>query len=155
MQKIAHMLVSLDMRIILPVFLLCLAGVIFVARRGAKIKDCIKDADRCYWQAQEAQNEEARQKAYDQMITHYSLAVKMGSSEAITRMGHVYREGWGVEQDLTQAYKYYLKGARKSFHEAQYHLSLLYETGQGCELNLKKAKHWRQRSQSSRLRLGF
>lgn len=155
MQNLTNMLITLDMRLILPIFFICLGAVIFAAKRTAKIKDLLKEGDQCYWQAQEAGDEAGRQQAYDKMINCYTSAVKLWSVEGITRMGHVYREGWGVEIDMNRAFKYYFKAARKSFHEAQYHLSLLYETGQGCEFNLKKAKHWRQRSQSRRFRVGF
>ena len=149
------MVLTLDMALIVPLFIIGLAVVIYVARRTANIKTSIQDGNKCYWQAQEALNAEARQICYTDMIACYRKAIKLGSAEAITRMGHVYREGWGVEKDLQQAFAYYNRAARKSFHEAQYHLSLLYENGLGVDKDLKKAKHWRQRSQNRRFRVGF
>lgn len=155
MQKISSAFLSVNIGVALIILIVGLAIIIYVARRVAVIKTCLKEGNQCYWQAQKAADSVARQAAYDEMLAHYAKAIKLGSAEAITRMGHVYKEGWGVEPDMQKAFQYYQKGARKSLHEAQYFLSLLYESGQGVEQNPKKAKYWRKRSQAARFRVGF
>lgn len=146
---------NLPMPVVMVLFVICLVVLIFVARRVAVIKTYVGEADKCYWQAKESGDGTACRDAYAEMLDKYKKAAALGSSEAITRLGHAYREGWGLEPDCEKAFKYYLRGARKGFHEAQYHLSLLYEQGLGVEQDLKKAKHWHQRSQNKRFRIGF
>lgn len=146
---------DLSMPFVLVLFVICLAVLIYVARRVAVIKTYLQEADRCYWQAREAQNQDTARTAYAEMLDKYKKAAALGSAEAFTRLGHAHREGWGMAPAPQEAFKYYLRGARKGFHEAQYHLSLLYEQGLGVEQDLKKARHWYQRSQAKRFRIGF
>lgn len=148
-------LIDLPMPVVLVLFIISIVVLIYVARRVAVIKTYIGEADKCYWQAKEAADEEAGRAAYAEMLDKYKKAAALGSSEAITRLGHAYREGWGVEPEIKQAFGYYLRAARKGFHEAQYHLSLLYEQGLGVDQNLKEARRWYQRSQNKRFRIGF
>lgn len=146
---------NLSMPFFLVLFVICLAVLIYVARRVAVIKTYVQEADKFYWQAREAQNDDVARAAHAEMLAKYKKAAALGSAEAFTRLGHAYREGWGMEPAPAEAFKHYLRGARKGFHEAQYHLSLLYEQGSGVEQDLKKARHWYQRSQNKRFRIGF
>lgn len=148
-------IINLPMPVVLVLFVICLAILVYVARRVALIKTCLQEADKCYWKAKEAASESVKREAYAEMMNKYEKAAGLGSAEAITRLGHACREGWGMEPELKKAFSYYLRGARKGFHEAQYHLSLLYEQGLGVEQDLKKARHWHKRSQTRRFRVGF
>lgn len=143
------------MPLVFAAFVICLALLVYVARRVAKIKNYIQDANQCYWRAQEAGDDAVCRQAYAEMLENYNKAAALGSAEAFTRLGHTYREGWGVEPDLVRAFNYYRRASRKGFHEAQYHLSLLYEQGLGVAQDLNKAKHWQRRSKSARFRVGF
>lgn len=146
---------DLPMPLVLVAFVICLALLFYVARRVAQIKACLQDANQCYWRAKEANDDTVCRQAYSEMLVNYNKAASLGSAEALTRLGHAYREGWGMEPDLARAFGYYRRAARKGFHEAQYHLSLLYENGQGVPQDLNKAKHWQRRSKTARFRIGF
>lgn len=139
-------------------FFISIAGLIFVARRVAQIKTLLATGEKHYWEARralDADDQAAMAAAYGRMLEVYRQAAALGSSEAKTRLGHTYREGWGVPSDLHAAFTWYEKAAKRGMHEAQYHLSQCYENGLGCAIDPRKAKHWQRRCKNARFRIGF
>ena len=58
-------------------------------------------------------------------------------------MGHMYRDGLGVDQDNVQAISWYEKAAQQGFAAAQYILGLCYANGRGVPPNNMLAeKHY-------------
>ncbi|KAF9901566.1 hypothetical protein EC991_006014 [Linnemannia zychae] len=68
---------------------------------------------------------------------------KEGDGRAENNLGAVYlKGGYGVEQDYTKAFEYFLKGAEKGYAGAQETVAYLYEEGQGVEQDFEKAIAW-------------
>jgi hypothetical protein len=68
------------------------------------------------------------------------------SGEAARLMGDRYREGDGVEQDLSQARHWYELAAKEGDAAGQNNLGTMYLEGIGGEVDAKTAVYWYQRS---------
>lgn len=86
-------------------------------------------------------------KAYD--AGDYATAAKewrraadAGDLAAQRNLGHLYRWGKGVEQDLTLAAKWYRRAAIAGFDRAQLNLALLHLNGQGVKRDEAEAARW-------------
>ncbi|WP_461482219.1 tetratricopeptide repeat protein [Porticoccus sp.] len=67
---------------------------------------------------------------------------------AITRLAWLYETGLGVEQDIERAGELFERAARGGNAEAQYALSVMYETGVGRPQDRAQSLHWLQQSVS-------
>lgn len=65
--------------------------------------------------------------AVDKALPWYQKAAAKGDPEAQTRLGQLYDDGEGVEQDTEQAIAWYEKAAAQGDDEAQYLLGLHYD----------------------------
>ena len=68
------------------------------------------------------------------------------SAEELNKIGDMYYFGDGVEQDYTEAVKWYKKSAEQDYAEAQWNLGFMYEYGYGIEQNDVKAVKWYRKS---------
>ncbi len=69
--------------------------------------------------------------------------LKSNDSSALYMLGNFYQYGFkGVDMDLKEAFKYYLKSANMGYSYAQFNIALYYEKGEGIEKNLTKAYNW-------------
>jgi TPR repeat protein len=59
------------------------------------------------------------------------IAAKGGETGAMVRLGDIYAHGYTVPEDDGQALAWYRKAADKGVAAAQYHVGLIYQTGQG------------------------
>jgi TPR repeat protein len=57
-----------------------------------------------------------------------------GDVRAQNKLGLMYRNGWGVPQDDTEAVKWYRRAAEKGDASAQYSLGSMYEEGRGVPM---------------------
>lgn len=69
-------------------------------------------------------------------------AMAQGSAEATRRIGDMYKEGRGTEQDYKQAAAWYTNAAEAGDPQAQYEIGVLYKNGLGVETDRVKAHMW-------------
>ncbi len=69
-----------------------------------------------------------------------------GDLAAQRNLGHLYRWGKGVEQDLAQAARWYRRAAVAGFDRAQINLALLHLNGQGVKLDEAEGVRWLTRA---------
>jgi TPR repeat protein len=73
----------------------------------------------------------------------YLKAAQRGNASAQTKMGDIYRSGWGGTQvDYAQAIYWFRKAAAQGSTSAEYSLGYMYQNGLGVEKNAKEAKGW-------------
>ena len=78
-----------------------------------------------------------------EMINRYKKRMKIGDPIAIHSLGSYYREGlYGLPQDYTKALELYLRAGELGYTEAYCFVGYAYETGDGVEVDEKKAKHY-------------
>lgn len=79
---------------------------------------------------------------------HLELAELMDKAEAGDAQAQcvlAWRYEWGEEgldQDYEEAARWYRKSAEQGFDHAQYHLGILYSTGDGLNLSYEEAARW-------------
>lgn len=69
-------------------------------------------------------------------------AGEAGDVAAQRNLGHLYRWGKGVEQDLVEAARWYRRAAKAGFDRAQINLALLHLNGQGVKRDEAEAARW-------------
>ena len=65
-----------------------------------------------------------------------------GDVEAASMLGCHYADGDGIEQDDTEAYKWFFVAAQQGDLVAQFNLGLFYEQGRGTKQNPSEAVKW-------------
>lgn len=65
---------------------------------------------------------------------------------AMNNIGYIYANGFGVDQDYEEAFKWYLQSAEKGNPEAAWQVGNAYYYGQGIEKDQIQAKKWFDRS---------
>ena len=61
---------------------------------------------------------------------------------ATYNLGCFHYEGRGVNQDYTEAVRYFRKAAEQGYHKAQYNLGVCYYYGKGVKPDMYEAKYW-------------
>ena len=79
------------------------------------------------------------------MVQWRSLAEK-GDPAAQAELGHMYRNGTGVEQSYKHAAKWYQMAAKQNYTPAYYYRGVLLLKGLGEKKDLKKATLWLKKS---------
>lgn len=79
---------------------------------------------------------------HDEAREIYRTGANAGFPIAYRSMGDVYRDGRGVEKNLTEARYWYVLGAAKKNVFAEFNLALIYENGLGVDANPQKAAYW-------------
>jgi TPR repeat protein len=74
-------------------------------------------------------------KTTDAALRFYGRAADSGNREAAFRLGRMYEQGKGVQQDYSKALNYYQKSALRGLLAGQVALGSLYERGLGTESN--------------------
>ncbi|MDY0351880.1 MAG: tetratricopeptide repeat protein [Desulfobulbaceae bacterium] len=67
---------------------------------------------------------------------------EQGEAEAQFKLGALYKNGEGVEQNYDKALEWYTKSAEQGYADAQVILGAMYYTGQGVEQDKSKAFEW-------------
>lgn len=89
-------------------------------------------------------------KKYEDAIRYLSVAAQEeDDAESAYLLGKCYFYGNGVETDLAEAHKYFLKSAKANNPEAQYVVYTLYYEGLGVEADTTKAIRWLERAANS------
>lgn len=76
----------------------------------------------------------------------WQTAADQGNIEAQRNLGHLYRWGKGVQQDLTQAAFWYYTAAKGGSDSAQYNLGVMYLRGEGIPRNEEEGVLWLERA---------
>ncbi len=76
---------------------------------------------------------------WEKLAVHYNFA-------AMRNLGHIFRNGLGVERDFTRARKYYQQAAEYRFAPAQYNLAMMYLRGEGIKADPARGLFWMQKS---------
>jgi len=70
----------------------------------------------------------------------------LGVAEAECYLGACYHDGRGVDRNITEAFKWYLKSAQNDCVTAQNNVGLLLLNGHGCSKNYTSARSWFQKA---------
>ncbi len=81
---------------------------------------------------------------YDSAYSLWTQAADLGNAIAQFQLARLYREGWGVDQDLSRAYELIQLSAKQKLSHAQYQLALYYIKGEQVGKNETLALYWMQ-----------
>ncbi|KAG0297685.1 hypothetical protein BGZ96_005349 [Linnemannia gamsii] len=79
-------------------------------------------------------------------LKNYVHAAELDHAEARTKIGILYRDGYGVEQSYPKAYEWFYKNAVKGAPGSQTELGDMFYYGRGVDKNHYKAKDWYQKA---------
>ncbi len=79
---------------------------------------------------------------YTTAADQWRRAADAGDLAAQRNLGHLYRWGKGVKQDLAEAARWYRRAAIAGFDRAQLNLALLHLNGQGVKRDEAEAARW-------------
>lgn len=83
---------------------------------------------------------------YDKAFAEWQKSADEGDLAAQKNLGHLYRLGKGVPQDLTQAAYWYYTAAKEGSDKAQYNLGIMYLRGEGIPKNEEEGIIWLNRA---------
>ena len=86
------------------------------------------------------------QKDYATARQLFEKASDMGSKIAVTDVGVIYMNGWGVAKDYTRARQLFEKALAEGDHDAALGLGLLYENGWGVTKDYAQARQWYEKA---------
>lgn len=81
---------------------------------------------------------------YEAAMAAWRPLAEKGVAEAQYGVGFMYESGWGVDQDLGEAFRWYQQAAQQGHIKAQYNLGMLYRNGQGVSQNDALGLYWIQ-----------
>jgi len=79
---------------------------------------------------------------YTAAVPKLQAAAEKGHKKAQYRLGRCYDKGYGVDENETKAYEWYLKAANQGSAKAQYQVGKCLKNGSGVEKDRKKAVEW-------------
>ena len=83
---------------------------------------------------------------YELAVFWYTRSAEQGNARAQFKLGLMYANGKGVEQDDTQAVYWYEKSAKQSNADAQCNLGWMYRNGKGVEQDDEQAVFWYEKA---------
>lgn len=125
-------------RFILPIFL---GSLPFFSHSLATPISSVSE-DQLWEQTQQA----IKNKDWTVAIPGIQQLVKQEHREAQFKLGNLYRNGYGVEKDLSQSFFWYKKAAGLGHNKAQAYLAMSYEMGRGTQRDIKQATIWYQKA---------
>ena len=87
---------------------------------------------------------EGQEKAGDAKpeVNEVRAKAEKGDAQAQFDLGWMYDEGNGIEQDSSEATKWYRKAAERGLAMAQLNLGAMYEIGEGIPQDYQEAARW-------------
>jgi TPR repeat protein len=75
----------------------------------------------------------------------FQILAEEGDSTAMAYMGHMYRQGYGVQKNLSEAERWLQAGAEAGVPLASHRLGWMYAKGEigGARDNINAVKHWK------------
>ena len=112
-----------------------------IIRRGRDIEESLNVANAYY-----------RKGLYDKADDWYRFVVEAGKPNSqCFRIGKYYENGQGVQQDYSEALKWYRIAANNGNIEAKIKVGIFYRDGLGSEQNYSEAKKWFERASNFKL----
>jgi TPR repeat protein len=84
-----------------------------------------------------------------EVITFLKDQAKRGGTSAAFILARLYQEGCGVEQSLSDAFKWYKHAAERGLSEAFYFVAAAYAFGDGVKADQRKASVWFRKAAES------
>jgi TPR repeat protein len=82
------------------------------------------------------------ERKYTEALPLYRKAAQAGQGHAMTRVGLVFDEGYGVRQDYSEAVRWYRRGVEAGDLQAMAFLGLMYAAGTGVPVDFPQALLW-------------
>lgn len=79
-------------------------------------------------------------------VKWYRKAAERGHARAQNSLGHMYRQGYGVEQSDSEAVKWFRMSAEQGDTWGQTNLGMMYQDGRGVPRDLNEARRWYQKA---------
>lgn len=79
---------------------------------------------------------------FSEALTWFRKAEAQGNLQAISNLGFMYYNGFGVPQSDSKAFEFYLKAAEKGNAGAQNNIGMMYSQGRGVKQDYKRACLW-------------
>jgi uncharacterized protein len=76
---------------------------------------------------------------YQNAIHHFRLCAEAGDVDAQHNLGVMHMFGWGVQQNDTEAARWYRRAAEQGYGPAQSNLGFMYEHGRGVKQDYTEA----------------
>jgi hypothetical protein len=83
---------------------------------------------------------------FSKALELYQKAAELGSVDAMSACGNMYRQGLGTTKDNAKALYWYEKAAEHGRSAAQVICGLMYYNGHGTACDLAKSKAWLQKA---------
>lgn len=87
-------------------------------------------------------NDAENKNQHKEALGYYKLAAEQGNTDAQYKLGLLYSNGQGVEQDYVEAAGWYLKAAEQGDAKAQFRLGRCYHNGYGVTQDYQSAVKW-------------
>jgi TIR domain/Sel1 repeat len=84
-----------------------------------------------------------------QALLLFETGAKLGHPRAMSNLGVIYKNGYGVPQDYAKAREWFEKAADKGNAIAMSNLGALYENGYGVPQDFIKAREWRDKAHAA------
>jgi TPR repeat protein len=94
----------------------------------------------------EAGVEAANRVRYGEAAEYWRQAAALDHADAAFRLGALYQEGRGVDQDYARAVDWYRRAAANGNESAWFNLGHMYAKGQGVERDAAEAVHWYEKA---------
>ena len=72
----------------------------------------------------------------------FELSAAQSNEAALSNLGVMYQHGWGVDQDINEAIRYFTQAAERGHKVGQYNLGGIYMEGEGVPVDPDKAIKW-------------
>src|ERR1700760_4547990 len=83
-----------------------------------------------------------KRRNWNNIIALWRSAAHNGHKRAQFYLGTCYDFGLGIEKDVHDAFKWYMKAAKQGHMESQYNIGYFFREGEVVKQNLKKAVKW-------------
>ncbi len=87
-------------------------------------------------------NKYIEKKNYNEAKRYYELAAKQNNTDALMKLGILYRDGLGVKKDPNKTFKYFELAAKLGNDNALFYLSIFYQNGFGTKKNINRARRY-------------
>ena len=91
-------------------------------------------------------NDAENKNQHKEALGYYKLAAEQGNADAQYKLGLLYSNGQGVEQDYVEGAMWYRKAAEQGYAYAQNNLGVCYYNGEGVEQSYDEAVRWYEKS---------
>ena len=91
-------------------------------------------------------NDAENKKQHKEAFGYYKLAAEQGNADAQYKLGLLYSNGQGVEQDYVEVAGWYLKAAEQGYAYAQNNLDVCFYKGAGVRQSYIEAVQWYKKS---------